>query len=396
MPSASRRLASPIDPQSAVVTVITGNSAFFCAKLVGGLGFGAGGPELGVHAEIPGTKRDSAGKKVLKESAGSADNTPNHDHKRGSRTMSDAVIEHTNETGMRTALGTLLIEAGFVDSARLDEALRIGADTGERLGEVVVRMGWATEDDLAKTLAEQWHLRYLERSAITFDADALSRMSREEASRLEALPMKVSEDGAVVVALAEPTDARLLALRSLLGDRIDCVVVAKTAIDAGLRSDLLAKQGKGTPTIAEPEAEAETEPEAEVGESHHDTGLVLVTDDVSENENETTAETAAEPIAEAEEVGAANFDEVASTLTDALGAQLASLRGIVVEAETRREADRNEIARLEAELADRNTDLADRAGELAQKGAELTDRNETIRDMQQKLRELADTLEHKA
>jgi hypothetical protein len=310
--------------------------------------------------------------------------------------MSDAVIEHTNETGMRTALGTLLIEAGFVDSARLDEALRIGADTGERLGEVVVRMGWATEDDLAKTLAEQWHLRYLERSAITFDADALSRMSREEASRLEALPMKVSEDGAVVVALAEPTDARLLALRSLLGDRIDCVVVAKTAIDAGLRSDLLAKQGKGTPTIAEPEAEAETEPEAEVGESHHDTGLVLVTDDVSENENETTAETAAEPIAEAEEVGAANFDEVASTLTDALGAQLASLRGIVVEAETRREADRNEIARLEAELADRNTDLADRAGELAQKGAELTDRNETIRDMQQKLRELADTLEHKA
>jgi hypothetical protein len=310
--------------------------------------------------------------------------------------MSDAVIEHTNETGMRTALGTLLIEAGFVDSARLDEALRIGADTGERLGEVVVRMGWATEDDLAKTLAEQWHLRYLERSAITFDADALSRMSREEASRLEALPMKVSEDGAVVVALAEPTDARLLALRSLLGDRIDCVVVAKTAIDAGLRSDLLAKQGKGTPTIAEPEAEAETEPEAEVGESHHDTGLVLVTDDVSENENETTAETAAEPIAEAEEVGAANFDEVASTLTDALGAQLASLRGIVVEAETRREADRNEIARLEAELADRNTDLADRAGELAQKAAELTDRNETIRDMQQKLRELADTLEHKA
>jgi hypothetical protein len=310
--------------------------------------------------------------------------------------MSDAVIEHTNETGMRTALGTLLIEAGFVDSARLDEALRIGADTGERLGEVVVRMGWATEDDLAKTLAEQWHLRYLERSAITFDADALSRMSREEASRLEALPMKVSEDGAVVVALAEPTDARLLALRSLLGDRIDCVVVAKTAIDAGLRSDLLAKQGKGTPTIAEPEAEAETEPEAEVGVSHHDTGLVLVTDDVSENENETTAETAAEPIAEAEEVGAANFDEVASTLTDALGAQLASLRGIVVEAETRREADRNEIARLEAELADRNTDLADRAGELAQKAAELTDRNETIRDMQQKLRELADTLEHKA
>jgi hypothetical protein len=36
-----------------------------------------------------------------------------------------------------------------------------------------------------------------------------------------------------VVAVAEPTDARLLALRELLGDRIDFVVVAKTAIETG-------------------------------------------------------------------------------------------------------------------------------------------------------------------
>jgi type II secretion system (T2SS) protein E len=311
--------------------------------------------------------------------------------------MSDAVIEHTNETGLRTALGTLLIEAGLLDSGRLEEALRIGADTGERLGEVVVRMGWATEDDLAKTLADQWQLRYLERSAISFDANALSRMSREEASRLEALPMKVSEDGSVVVALAEPTDARLLALRSLLGDRIDCVVVAKTAIDAGLRSDLLAKRETGTtPNTDEPVDEA----------GPNENGLALVaseaddhdatTPETAETETDEHAGSSESAEAAAEVVGAANFDEVATTLTDALGAQLASLRGIVVEAETRRERDGKEIARLEAEVANLSTDLADRVGELAQKAAELTDRNETIRDMQQKLRELADTLEHKA
>ena len=92
-------------------------------------------------------------------------------------------------------------------------------------------------------------LRYVERSAISFDGDALSRMSREEATRLEALPMRVSEDGAVVVALAEPTDARFLALHELLGDRIDCVVVAKSAIDAGLRSDLLPKDGSSAAAV---------------------------------------------------------------------------------------------------------------------------------------------------
>ena len=156
--------------------------------------------------------------------------------------MTDALMDQASEA-KRTALGTLLIEHGYIDQEQLDEALRRSAENGERLGEVIVREGWASEDDLAKVLAEQWHLRYFERSAISFDGKALRRMSWEDASRLEALPIQENEDGAVVVAVAEPTDARLLALRELLGDRIDFVVVAKTAIETGLRSELLAKDG---------------------------------------------------------------------------------------------------------------------------------------------------------
>src|SRR5687768_8795757 len=87
----------------------------------------------------------------------------------------------------RTPLGRLLRDAGFLTDEQLESALREGTDTGERLGEVVVRRGWATEDDVAKLLAEQWQLGYVERASIWFDADALQRMSREQARRLEAL-----------------------------------------------------------------------------------------------------------------------------------------------------------------------------------------------------------------
>ena len=69
----------------------------------------------------------------------------------------------------------------------------------------------------------------------------------------------------------------------------------------------------------------------------------------------------------------AEFDVVANTLSHGLTAQLESLRAVVVKAESAREADRAEIARLTAELADRNG---------------------TIESMQQKLREFADTLDH--
>jgi hypothetical protein len=287
--------------------------------------------------------------------------------------MNDAAMEQRDETANRTALGTLLIERGFLDAERLDEALRIGADSGERLGEVVVRMGWASEDDLAKTLADQWKLRYVERSAISFDGDALSRMSREEATRLEALPMRVSEDGSVVVALAEPTDARFLALHELLGDRIDCVVVAKSAIDAGLRSDLLPKDGSSAPAVVPVALVADVEEETVNGDGQHEGNGVVVTPEIGDSADQPTA---------------SDFDEVAKTLSEGLSAQLDSLRAIVVDAESTRERDRIEIARLTGELADRSAELNDRATELA-------DRNGTIESMQQKLRELADSLERR-
>lgn len=283
--------------------------------------------------------------------------------------IDDAVTENV-QAGLRTALGTLLIERGFLDAERLDEALRIGGETGERLGEVVVRLGWATEDDLAKILAEQWHLRYVERSAISFDGDALRRMSHEDASRLEALPMQVNQDGALVVALAEPTDARLMTLRSLLGDRIDCVVVPKAAIDAGLRSGLLAKTGSAVVAAAANDDDDKELDVQQQNEEHEDREpvLSLVTPGIFEStvEDEPAAPTSTD------------FDDVANTLTEALNSQLASLRTVVVDAQAMHERDRLEIARL------RN--------ELARKDETIRERSETIGSMEQKLRELADSL----
>ena len=139
--------------------------------------------------------------------------------------MSNAAVEGSSET-RRTALGTLLIERGLLDEDRLQEALEISEENGERLGEVLVRLAWVSEDELARVLAEQWQLRYCERSSISFDGAALRRMSREDAARLEALPIQVDREGVLVVALAEPTESRLMALRTLLGDNLDFGVVA--------------------------------------------------------------------------------------------------------------------------------------------------------------------------
>ena len=67
---------------------------------------------------------------------------------------------------------------------------------------------------MARLLAEQWDLSYVDRASIWFDASALARLSREDAQRLEALPIRVEGDR-VMVAVAEPTEQRLAELRRL-------------------------------------------------------------------------------------------------------------------------------------------------------------------------------------
>jgi hypothetical protein len=313
--------------------------------------------------------------------------------KDGVESMTDTLMDQASDA-KRTALGTLLIERGYIDQEQLDEALRRSAENGERLGEVIVNLGWASEDDLAKVLAEQWHLRYFERSAISFDGKALRRMSWEDASRLEALPIQENDEGAVVVAVAEPTDARLLALRELLGDRIDFVVVARGALETGLRSELLARNGSSTVEATPVEAAEVTDEAVAVDESTEDDGsgqfaayeAMATTSPFEASANvepQASFEAAPAPVLDSEgnEPGAGNFDEVARSLSDGLSSQLASLRSIVIEAETRREADRSEIERLQAEVAGRDSTIAER--------------DETISSMQQKLREFADSLERK-
>lgn len=289
-------------------------------------------------------------------------------------TDTSTAADQAEKTGGRRALGTMLVEKGLLEGGQLDEALRIGDENGERLGEVVVRLGWVSEEDLAKVLAEQWHLRYLDRSGISFDADALRRLSREEATRLEALPMHVDRDGLLAVALAEPTEARLLALRDLLGDRIQPVVVPKTALDLGLRGSLLASRGNGIDETLEVvdevvEPVAETEPELEP-----EPPVVAPAPPV-----------ASTPVIEPRDL-TTEFDVAAKSIVDDLTSRLDALRGVVDEslqtvvdeAQEVHDRDRGEIARLE--------------GVLAERDETIQQRDQTIREMKNALRTLADNL----
>jgi hypothetical protein len=106
---------------------------------------------------------------------------------------------------VRPLLGSLLIEKGMITSEQLDEALRERADTGDRLGEILLRRRWLFEDELARALAEQLGLKSLSFTNISVDAAAVALLPPEIGAATAAVPVRFERDGTVLVVAADPS-----------------------------------------------------------------------------------------------------------------------------------------------------------------------------------------------
>ena len=98
---------------------------------------------------------------------------------------------------------------------------------GGRLGEILLRNHIATPAQVARALAEQHGLEFLELGRIDLDAKATSLLPENVARRLSALPVLFDEDGTVVIAVTDPTDMMASDdLRLALGLQIRFAVVS--------------------------------------------------------------------------------------------------------------------------------------------------------------------------
>jgi hypothetical protein len=123
-----------------------------------------------------------------------------------------------------------LADAGVATDEQVRDAIAEGMQTGERLGEVVLRKGWTDESGLARLLAEQSGLRFIESEALSPEQAALALLSAEDARSLGAVAISIEESGPLV-AIAEPSEERLAAVNASLAGEASFVVVARSALD---------------------------------------------------------------------------------------------------------------------------------------------------------------------
>jgi type IV pilus assembly protein PilB len=130
-------------------------------------------------------------------------------------------------------LGTLLLRVGAIDPEQLEIALTEKERSPRRLGEILVEWGWVPSVAIARALAEQYGMPFLDLSQTEIAQDAAMLLPEDAARRLQALPIRFLPDRLLLVGLADPTDVLAAEeLRSLLGTGICLNVVDIDALDA--------------------------------------------------------------------------------------------------------------------------------------------------------------------
>jgi type IV pilus assembly protein PilB len=134
------------------------------------------------------------------------------------------------------ALGTLLVRDGAITPEQLESALAEKRTTPERrLGEIIVEQGYANRAQVAQVLAEQHELPYLELDETSIEPDAAGLLPENLARRYHALPVRLLEDGSLLVAVADPTNVLFSdELRLALGVPIRVGVASADAIEAAI------------------------------------------------------------------------------------------------------------------------------------------------------------------
>ena len=102
-------------------------------------------------------------------------------------------------------LGTLLAEAGLLESTELDFALTHAREHGKRLGEVLVEHGLVSLAEVVRLVAAQRGLPFVDVRRIDVDPAAAKLLPVSLAHDNLALPLGFAR-GLPVVAVADPTD----------------------------------------------------------------------------------------------------------------------------------------------------------------------------------------------
>lgn len=131
---------------------------------------------------------------------------------------------------MALKLGELLVKAQLISTQQLDKALEEQQATGGKLGEILQRLGFVTEDDIIECLSHQFGVPSINLRHFEIETAIAKTIPVDLARKYNVIP--VNKTGATLtVAMADPTNIFAMdEITFVTGYRVEPVVASEEAI----------------------------------------------------------------------------------------------------------------------------------------------------------------------
>ena len=135
---------------------------------------------------------------------------------------------------MSVRLGELLTKASLITQDQLKDALKVQKESGAKLGETLIKLGFVSEEEITECLSQQFGVPSINLEHFEIDSSVIKLISAEVARKYNILP--VNKTGATItIAMADPTNVFAMDdIKFMTGYNVEPVVASELGIKAAI------------------------------------------------------------------------------------------------------------------------------------------------------------------
>jgi type IV pilus assembly protein PilB len=170
-------------------------------------------------------------------------------------------------------IGEVIVDLGFADRETVEQAVAAARAQGRPTGQVLVELGVLRHDQLARAVAERFGLDFVDLSVYDLDMGAVNLIRSETAKRYQAIPVGYTDDGMLLLAMADPSNVLTIDdIAMMTGRRVK--VAAASVEDLNLLLTRLARMDDSIEDIVDEEHDADSEPDLLAEEADRDAPVI--------------------------------------------------------------------------------------------------------------------------
>jgi type IV pilus assembly protein PilB len=128
----------------------------------------------------------------------------------------------------------ILVRQGLVSPDQITEAKQMAKESGIKLPDALVRLGYATGEDISRAIAEQNGLNYVNVAEVNIPPAVIELVPESVARENAVLPLSES-DGHLMIIISDPWDIDTIdKLRFILNKQIDLSIAPREAINEAI------------------------------------------------------------------------------------------------------------------------------------------------------------------